>query len=79
MEGLEKTRKLFEDLLDESLHDGKVQMKNRRLSHKAVMGAVMIGCYSSEERFQLSHQLLTVRILNRKSVLITASVSISRK
>lgn len=55
-----KQKEAFESLLDEKLHNEKLRLKERRLTHKAFMGALMIQLYSSEERFHLPHQLLTV-------------------
>lgn len=57
---LKKQKTTFDTLVSEKVHNEKIRLKERRLSHKAFMGALMINCYSAEERFHLPHQLLTV-------------------
>ncbi|XP_066505034.1 tryptophan 2,3-dioxygenase A [Hoplias malabaricus] len=54
-----KQKELFECLFDEKRHDHLVSKGERRLSYKALQGALMIYFYREEPRFQVPFQLLT--------------------
>ncbi|XP_012732379.2 tryptophan 2,3-dioxygenase A [Fundulus heteroclitus] len=59
MAELVKLRDLFTSLFDEKRHDHLVSKGERRLSYKALQGALMINFYREEPRFQVPFQLLT--------------------
>ncbi|KAK0167580.1 hypothetical protein PV327_004959 [Microctonus hyperodae] len=50
---------VFETILNESLHNALVMRGERRFSHSAFQGAVMITLYRDEPRFSQPHQILT--------------------
>ncbi|KAK0175882.1 hypothetical protein PV328_000076 [Microctonus aethiopoides] len=52
-------RAVFETILNESLHNALVMRGERRFSHGAFQGAVMITLYRDEPRFSQPHQILT--------------------
>ncbi|XP_076155085.1 tryptophan 2,3-dioxygenase A-like [Alosa pseudoharengus] len=54
-----KQRDLFTSLFDEQRHDDLMSKGERRLSYKALQGALMIYFYREEPRFQVAFQLLT--------------------
>ncbi|XP_054886940.1 tryptophan 2,3-dioxygenase A-like [Poeciliopsis prolifica] len=56
---LVKQREHFMSLFDEKHHDHLVSKGERRLSYKALQGALMIYFYREEPRFQVPFQLLT--------------------
>ncbi|XP_062502798.1 tryptophan 2,3-dioxygenase-like isoform X2 [Corticium candelabrum] len=57
-EDLVSQKTFFNDLLDESKHEQHVEKGNRRLSHQATRGALMISQYRDEPCFQSSYQVL---------------------
>ncbi|KAK7922215.1 hypothetical protein WMY93_009117 [Mugilogobius chulae] len=59
MEELVKQKELFTSLFDEKRHDHLLSKGERRLSYKALQGALMIYFYREEPRFQVPFQLLT--------------------
>ncbi|XP_036372961.1 tryptophan 2,3-dioxygenase B-like [Megalops cyprinoides] len=59
MEDLNKQKELFASLFDEKRHDHLLSKGDRRLSYKALQGALMIYFYREEPRFQVPFQLLT--------------------
>uniref|UniRef100_A0A8C2DAV6 Tryptophan 2,3-dioxygenase n=2 Tax=Cyprinus carpio TaxID=7962 RepID=A0A8C2DAV6_CYPCA len=59
MAELIKQRDIFLSLFDEKRHDHLVSTGQRRLSYKALQGALMIYFYREEPRFQVPFQLLT--------------------
>uniref|UniRef100_A0A672KMQ3 tryptophan 2,3-dioxygenase n=1 Tax=Sinocyclocheilus grahami TaxID=75366 RepID=A0A672KMQ3_SINGR len=59
MAELIKQRDIFLSLFDEKRHDHLVSTGHRRLSYKALQGALMIYFYREEPRFQVPFQLLT--------------------
>ncbi|XP_068596428.1 tryptophan 2,3-dioxygenase B-like [Brachionichthys hirsutus] len=59
MDELVKQRELFTSLFDEQRHQHLVSKGERRLSYKALQGALMINFYREEPRFQVPFQLLT--------------------
>ncbi|XP_043982820.1 tryptophan 2,3-dioxygenase A [Gambusia affinis] len=56
---LVKQREHFMSLFDEKRHDHLVSKGERRMSYKALQGALMIYFYREEPRFQVPFQLLT--------------------
>ncbi|XP_052006317.1 tryptophan 2,3-dioxygenase A [Xyrauchen texanus] len=54
-----KQRDIFISLFDEKRHDHLLSTGQRRLSYKALQGALMIYFYREEPRFQVPFQLLT--------------------
>ncbi|XP_062382867.1 tryptophan 2,3-dioxygenase A-like [Sardina pilchardus] len=59
MEDFIKQRDLFTSLFDEQRHEDLMRKGERRLSYKALQGALMIYFYREEPRFQVPFQLLT--------------------
>ncbi|KAJ8262446.1 hypothetical protein GJAV_G00166580 [Gymnothorax javanicus] len=59
MADLNKQREVFSSIFDEKLHDHLFSKGERRLSYKALQGALMIYFYREEPRFQMPFQLLT--------------------
>ncbi|XP_071951580.1 tryptophan 2,3-dioxygenase-like [Antedon mediterranea] len=58
MEQYNKDKEIFESVLDESQHAALVKRGERRLSHKALQGAMMISLYRHEIRFSQPFQFL---------------------
>ncbi|XP_039520406.1 tryptophan 2,3-dioxygenase A-like [Pimephales promelas] len=56
---LTKQKDVFVSLFDERRHDHLLSTGQRRLSYKALQGALMIYFYREEPRFQVPFQLLT--------------------
>ncbi|KAJ3587529.1 hypothetical protein NHX12_011126 [Muraenolepis orangiensis] len=54
-----KQKEVFTSLFDEKRHDHLLSKGERRLSYKALQGALMIYFYREEPRFQVPFQLLT--------------------
>ncbi|KAL7886276.1 hypothetical protein AOLI_G00065710 [Acnodon oligacanthus] len=54
-----KQKELFMSLFDEKRHNHLLSKGERRLSYKALQGALMIYFYREEPRFQVPFQLLT--------------------
>uniref|UniRef100_A0A3B1IPV7 Tryptophan 2,3-dioxygenase n=1 Tax=Astyanax mexicanus TaxID=7994 RepID=A0A3B1IPV7_ASTMX len=54
-----KQKEIFVSLFDEKRHDHLQSKGERRLSYKALQGALMIYFYREEPRFQVPFQLLT--------------------
>ncbi|XP_056117839.1 tryptophan 2,3-dioxygenase A [Rhinichthys klamathensis goyatoka] len=59
MAELIKQKDIFSSLFDERRHDHLLSTGQRRLSYKALQGALMIYFYREEPRFQVPFQLLT--------------------
>ncbi|EFN84120.1 Tryptophan 2,3-dioxygenase [Harpegnathos saltator] len=51
-------RAVFETIMSESLHNALVSRGERRFSHGALQGAIMITLYRDEPRFSQPHQIL---------------------
>nr|XP_033796216.1 LOW QUALITY PROTEIN: tryptophan 2,3-dioxygenase [Geotrypetes seraphini] len=56
---LQKQKEMFTLLFDEKRHEHLLSKGDRRLSYKALKGALMINFYREEPRFQVPFQLLT--------------------
>ncbi|XP_048366053.1 tryptophan 2,3-dioxygenase [Sphaerodactylus townsendi] len=59
MSELKKQKEVLISLFDEKLHEHLLGKGERRLSYKAMKGALMIYFYREEPRFQIPFQLLT--------------------
>lgn len=57
---IEKRREVYRSIFDPAVHDALVSRGERRFSHKALQGAIMITFYRDEPRFSQPHQLLTL-------------------
>lgn len=56
---LDKTEKSFETIINQDLHRNLVEKGERRLSHQAMRGALMIYFYREQPRFSQPYQILT--------------------
>jgi tryptophan 2,3-dioxygenase len=56
---IQKRREQFQSVFDESTHEALVMRGDRRFSHKALRGAILITFYRDEPRFNQPHQLLS--------------------
>lgn len=54
-----KKREQFESIFDEKTHEALVKRGERRFTHKALMGAILITFYRDEPRFNQPYQLLS--------------------
>jgi len=57
---IEKRREVYRSIFDPDVHEALVKRGDRRFSHKALQGAIMITFYRDEPRFSQPHQLLTL-------------------
>lgn len=57
-QGFKKKETMYDDFLNESMHNQFVQNGTRRFSHKATQGALIIFLYRDEPRFNQPYQLL---------------------
>ncbi|XP_061386378.1 tryptophan 2,3-dioxygenase [Musca vetustissima] len=57
---IEKRREVYRSIFDPAVHEALVSRGDRRFSHKALQGAIMITFYRDEPRFSQPHQLLTL-------------------
>lgn len=55
-----RRRELFDSIFDEKIHNALVARGERRLSHRALQGALMISFYRESPRFNQPHQLLNL-------------------
>lgn len=53
-----KRRELFDSIFDSRIHNALMARGERRLTHRAMQGALMISLYREESRFNQPHQLL---------------------
>jgi len=58
MTSYKNKKQQFDSIFDKSVHDALVKRGERRFSHKALQGALMISMYSEEPRFHQPHTLL---------------------
>lgn len=54
-----KKTKVFETIFDESIHNGLITRGERRFSHRALQGALMISLYKDQPRFNQPYHVLT--------------------
>uniref|UniRef100_A0A1B0FCL6 Tryptophan 2,3-dioxygenase n=1 Tax=Glossina morsitans morsitans TaxID=37546 RepID=A0A1B0FCL6_GLOMM len=57
---IEKRREVYRSIFDIAIHEALVSRGDRRFSHKALQGAIMITFYRDEPRFSQPHQVLTL-------------------
>jgi len=57
---VQKKKELYNSIFDVDIHNALVARGERRFSHKALQGAIMITFYRDEPRFNQPHQLLSV-------------------
>ncbi|CAH1778049.1 unnamed protein product [Owenia fusiformis] len=60
MDGYWKKKETFESIFNEELYEMAIKRGERRLSHKAFQGAMMIFLYRDEPRFHQPSQLLSL-------------------
>ncbi|XP_026736129.1 tryptophan 2,3-dioxygenase isoform X1 [Trichoplusia ni] len=60
LQDAENRREIYRSIFDPAVHDALRSRGERRLSHKALQGAIMITFYRDEPRFSQPHQLLTL-------------------
>lgn len=53
LEDVKKTADTFRSFIDEKFHQQLVARSERRMSHKALQGALMIMLYREQPRFQV--------------------------
>lgn len=56
----QKKKELFDSIFDVEIHNALVARGERRFSHNALKGAIMITFYRDEPRFNQPHQLLSL-------------------
>jgi tryptophan 2,3-dioxygenase len=54
----EKRKEIFTTIFNPTIHSALVSRGERRFSHRAMQGAIMITLYRDEPRFNQPHQLL---------------------
>ena len=59
---MKSTIESFSTIFDKEKHDKLVERGERKLSHKAIWGALMIWLNRDEPRFHLPYQLLVLLI-----------------
>lgn len=59
MTNVRSRQAVFDTIFNESLHNALVSHGERRFSHGALQGAIMITLYRDEPRFSQPHQILT--------------------
>lgn len=60
LDDVKKTADTFRSLIDEKFHQQLVGRSERRLSHRAMQGALMIMLYREQPRFQGPYQVLSL-------------------
>ncbi|XP_045778491.1 tryptophan 2,3-dioxygenase [Maniola jurtina] len=60
LQDAENRRETYRSIFDPAVHDALRSRGERRLSHRALQGAIMITFYRDEPRFSQPHQLLTL-------------------
>ena len=68
MASYKNKKQQFESIFDQSVHDALVKRGERRFSHKALLGALMICMYSEEPRCALLGPQRATAIPNSKSI-----------
>jgi hypothetical protein len=69
IEDVKKTADTFRSLIDEKFHQQLVARGERRLSHQALLGALMIMLYREQPRFQVRKNLFFTK--RKKSFLLS--------
>ncbi|XP_044749363.1 tryptophan 2,3-dioxygenase [Coccinella septempunctata] len=60
LKDLEQRQEIYESIFDPCVHEALIKRGERRFSHKALQGAIMITFYRDEPRFSQPHQILTL-------------------
>lgn len=60
MDDLEKRKEVYDSIFCPKVHEALIARGERRFSHKALQGAIMITFYRDEPRFSQPHQILTL-------------------
>ena len=60
LDSLHKRQELFNSVFDTSIHNAFMARGERRMSHQALQGALMISFYREEPRFNQPFQLLNL-------------------
>ncbi|XP_060810923.1 tryptophan 2,3-dioxygenase-like [Amyelois transitella] len=60
LQDAENRREIYRSIFDPKVHNALRSRGERRLSHRALQGAIMITIYRDEPRFSQPHQLLTL-------------------
>ena len=60
LEDVKKTADTFRSLIDEKFHQQLLARSERRMSHRAMQGALMIMLYREQPRFQGPYQVLSL-------------------
>ncbi|CAF4056414.1 unnamed protein product [Rotaria magnacalcarata] len=60
LEDVKKTADTFRSFIDEKFHQQLIARSERRMSHKALQGALMIMLYREQPRFQGPYQVLSL-------------------
>lgn len=58
LQDLENRKEVYESIFNPNVHAALVSRGERRFSHKALQGAIMITFYRDEPRFSQPHQIL---------------------
>lgn len=59
LQNLETRRQIYESIFNTEIHQALVARGERRFSHKALQGSIMITFYRDEPRFSQPHQILS--------------------
>lgn len=59
MKDLQKRKEVYDTIFDKNMHDALVARGERRFSHTALQGAILINLYRNEPRFSQPHQILS--------------------
>lgn len=60
MSDLDKRAEVYDSIFNPNVHAALVSRGERKFSHKALQGAIMITLYRDEPRFSQPHQILTL-------------------
>ncbi|CAF0898208.1 unnamed protein product [Didymodactylos carnosus] len=60
LEDAKKTADIFRSIFDEKFHNQLVQRGDRRISHRAMQGALMVSLYREQPRFQQPYQIISL-------------------
>ncbi|KAL3265673.1 hypothetical protein HHI36_009876 [Cryptolaemus montrouzieri] len=60
LKDLEQRKEVYDSIFNPNVHQALVKRGERRFSHKALQGSIMITFYRDEPRFSQPHQILTL-------------------
>jgi flagellar biosynthesis component FlhA len=72
LEDVKRTADTFRSLIDEKFHQQLVARSERRISHRAMQGALMIMLYREQPRFQVRQS----NKIHRRSLFVVSRVHI---